>query len=308
MALTVPWGYNPRSMCPSVSVIICTRNRAPSLKRTLDRLLHLNVTGVERFEVVVVDNGSEDSTPEIIALCAAVAPFTLRYVHEPQPGLSVARNTGLRAADGDLIMFTDDDCLADRDWVYAALGAFNGNLLQIVGGRVDLHDPTHLDVTTRSGNSVERLQSASSLLGFMHGANMAFGRSVVDAIGYFDKRLGAGSALKSAEDIDFICRAFTMGIPIVFHPTVVVSHDHGRIGLKAHRRLLRGYYIGAGAAAAKQLLDGRSEFVKILYWDIRAAARSWKSGRITSRDFLLRRAFITGAGRFIAISCWKRSE
>lgn len=106
-----------------VTVIICTRNRAESLARTLESLHVSNKPADWQLELIVVDNGSSDDTPTTVAAWADRLPIKL--VEEPTPGLSNARNAGVAAATGQYIIWTDDDVLVDRDWLCAYAQAFS---------------------------------------------------------------------------------------------------------------------------------------------------------------------------------------
>ncbi|MBW6397522.1 glycosyltransferase [Roseomonas sp. HJA6] len=118
-----------------VSVIICTRNRAESLRGTLESLGRLTLPEGTRWEVLIVDNGSTDATPAVIAEHEGRIP--VRRLAEPTPGLSNARNCGLRAAAGRYIAWTDDDVLVDPDWLSAYLEAFRTwPEAAVFGGRI----------------------------------------------------------------------------------------------------------------------------------------------------------------------------
>src|SRR5262249_8080184 len=100
---------------PSLTVAICTKDRAWSVARCLDSLLPLQqVAAGERpaFEILVVDNPPSDSSTR--ALVAALA--SVRYASEPKPGLDFARNMAVREAFGDYLSFLDDDVIVDRSW------------------------------------------------------------------------------------------------------------------------------------------------------------------------------------------------
>ena len=105
-----------------ISIITCTRNRADSLSCVLRSLTRLRVPDRLCWEVVVVDNGSEDHTSEVLASYAAVLPLV--SVREAQPGLSNARNAGVRHARGRYMLWTDDDVLVHEDWLVAYFEAF----------------------------------------------------------------------------------------------------------------------------------------------------------------------------------------
>jgi glycosyltransferase involved in cell wall biosynthesis len=96
-----------------ISVIICTYNRANLLKRALNSLARQSV---KDFEIIIVDDGSEDNTCEI---CNSFKDriTSLKYIYVKNSGLSYARNVGIKSSTGDYILFTDDDCIPEENWV-----------------------------------------------------------------------------------------------------------------------------------------------------------------------------------------------
>src|SRR5688500_3500637 len=94
-----------------VTVIICTRNRADQLRRTLESAAAVDTPEHVSWELLVVDNGSTDHTPEVVESFSGRLP--IRRVSEPEAGLSNARNRGVAEAKGDYICWTDDDVLID---------------------------------------------------------------------------------------------------------------------------------------------------------------------------------------------------
>lgn len=289
----------PEPQPTSVSVVICTRNRSASLSRTLQSLRGLDLSLPSGLELLVIDNASTDDTRETVLEFSREAPFKVAYFFEELRGLSHARNRGLKEASGDLIMFTDDDCLVDADWVKNAVLFFGGDLLKLVGGRVDLHNPDHLTLSTKPSPFPETLSSPGSLLGFLHGANMAFGREVARRIGLFDVRFGAGSTLQSAEDVEYVYRASTHGIPVMYEPSIRVRHDHGRSEAKEEYVIRRGYSVGAGAMLMKYILNGDFKLFKPVYWDARSSLRDWWTDRRLWRPPLSKVGLAIGAARFL---------
>jgi glucosyl-dolichyl phosphate glucuronosyltransferase len=116
---------------PSASVIVPTRNRAPVLRACLQSLAAQTMPA-ERFEVIVVDNGSSDDTAAVAR--AFDGPLRLRLLHEPEPGLHIGRHAGWRAAQSDVLMFADDDIEAEPGWVEAVAAAFDDPAVALVGG------------------------------------------------------------------------------------------------------------------------------------------------------------------------------
>ena len=105
------------------SVIICTRDRAGSLARTLASLETASRPVGFSWELVVVDNGSRDGTASVLAEFAALLPLTATY--EPKPGLSNARNRGVEVARGSYLIWTDDDVVVEPGWLSAYADAFH---------------------------------------------------------------------------------------------------------------------------------------------------------------------------------------
>src|ERR1700730_10745455 len=121
---------------PAVSVVVATLNRCNYLRLCLDALAR-QTAAVESFEVIVVDNGSTDQTAEMVrAYCDHAR--NVSYVREERPGLSVARNSGLRRCRAEITAFTDDDALPDRQWVERIAGRYEtlGEEVAILGGEV----------------------------------------------------------------------------------------------------------------------------------------------------------------------------
>jgi glycosyltransferase involved in cell wall biosynthesis len=128
--------YFSLGLQPKVSVVVACYNGAATLRGCLESLSRLSYPD---YEVILVDDGSTDATHEIALMFPQV-----RYINQPNHGLSVARNTGITAARGEIIAFTDADCRADEDWLYYLVGdlssgRFTGmggpNFLPVVSGR-----------------------------------------------------------------------------------------------------------------------------------------------------------------------------
>jgi glycosyltransferase involved in cell wall biosynthesis len=256
-------------MLPRISIVLCTRNRAAQLVDTLRSYERIQ-TDVP-WELVVVDNGSTDDTVRVLADFAAGTRVPLRTVSEPKPGLSRARNCGWRAACGEIVAFTDDDCYPQHDFVTQIEAVFSDRDIGYCGGRILLHDATDYPITIIEDEQRRTIAPFTFVQpGIIQGANMAARRIALDEVGGFDEMLGAGTPYPS-EDIDFITRLSFAGIAGVYDPAPVVFHHHRRKAGEQVERLQRAYDIGRGAYYMKCTLDPRLRGITLrnLYWQSR---------------------------------------
>jgi GT2 family glycosyltransferase len=253
----------------TMSLVICTRNRADRLAQCFDALRAL--TPPPGFELVAVDNGSTDQTHS--ALAALEAPYPIRIVSEPTPGLARARNTGWRASSGDLIAFTDDDCYVSRDYateVEALFAAYPE--IGFFGGRVLLHNSLDHPITIKESAEEQYFPERRFLAaGTIHGANFGFRREVLEKLGGFDNRLGAGTAFP-CEDIELAGRALAAGWPGIYSPGPTVRHDHGRRLPDEIRTLMRGYDLGSGAYYISMFRQDSVRWQAVRHWLRRSMA------------------------------------
>ena len=186
----------------------------------------------------------------------------------------------MRASRGALILNTDDDCYVSPDWLETGIELLSGNPLQIIGGRIDLHDVTDRSVTVKFETEPASLTHVGDLLGFLHGCNMIFGRCVIERIGGFDVILGPGSRCKAADDTDLVYRALKHGITVSYRPELRLAHNHGRKQIAEETKLVAGYNLSVGAMAFKHLLRGDIQPVKLLYWRLRSEVKGKRRERL----------------------------
>lgn len=117
-----------------LSVIIPTRNRAVRLRRLLEALCGQTFPP-DRFEVVVVDNGSNDETPAVVDELAGSVRYALRYLREDTPGLHRGRHAGWHAARAELLVFADDDVVPTSSWLAAVRETFESPEVALIGGK-----------------------------------------------------------------------------------------------------------------------------------------------------------------------------
>ena len=179
-----------------ISVIICTRNRAQSLSRCLESVSKM--IAPFPWELIIVDNGSSDNTSDVVFKFKKTHNLYVKYTYAEKPGLGRARNFGIRLAEGEIIVFTDDDCYPESDYLIQVKRVFDNPNIGFFGGRVILHDPEDYPVTIQLKKEKELLPPGTFIKpGLIHGANMGFRKKVFKTIGGFNELLGAGTPLSS---------------------------------------------------------------------------------------------------------------
>jgi len=275
-----------------LSVVVCTRNRAPQLRAFLERVGGLS--GPASWELVVVNNGSSDETAEVLRQFRRASLRPLTVVEEPRPGLGRARNRGWRAAAGELIAFTDDDCYPADDYLHQIIACFEDPSLGFLGGRILLFDPTDLPITIQElDRRVEVDPKAFLPAGLLHGANFAFRREVLEAIGGFDDGFGAGTAF-ACEDVDALARAAALGWRGAYDPRPLVYHHHRRKTRAEAMQLRRVYDVARGAYYMKSVIDPAMRGRYLRSWMRRIVAQR---PRRTIRELRGALAYLRARGR-----------
>jgi GT2 family glycosyltransferase len=225
---------NPHAATGRISVVICTRNRTQALEHCINALLQSTDTD---FELVIVDNAPDnDSTQQLVQNYPGVV-----YVRENRKGLDIARNTGARTASCPVVAYTDDDVTVEKDWIKNMKACFTDPQTACVTGLV-----VPLELKTESQYRFERYwgfnkgyvplvfdkayfekhkESGVPVWDVGAGANMAFRKSLFDAIGYFDERLDVGAAGCSG-DSEMWYRALAEGYQCNYFPHLFVYHQH----------------------------------------------------------------------------------
>jgi GT2 family glycosyltransferase len=223
------------SRTPRVSVVVCSYNGGRTLEQCLRSLLALDYPD---YEIIVVDDGSTDNTREILARFPKV-----RAIHQPNLGLSAARNAGLQAATGEIIAYTDSDCFADPDWLTHLVYQFERTDAAAVGGPNLTPEDGWLTgcVAAAPGQPMQVLEN-DQVAEHIPGCNMAFRRGALVAINGFDPIYR-----KAGDDVDICWRLQQAGDWITFAPGAFVWH---------HRRQNPRAYFGqqAGYGEAEALL------------------------------------------------------
>lgn len=213
---------------PRVSVVVCTYNGGATLDQCLRSLAKLDYPD---YEVIVVDDGSTDDTKAIVAR----HPFA-RAIHQPNKGLSVARNVGLGAATGEVVAYTDSDCFADPDWLTHLVYQLERSGAAAVGGpNLTPPDGRLAACVAASPGQPTHVLEGDQLAEHIPGCNMAFRRDVLLALNGFDPVYR-----KAGDDVDICWRLEQAGYWITFAPGAFVWH-HRRQGPKSYLKQQYGY-------------------------------------------------------------------
>jgi glycosyltransferase involved in cell wall biosynthesis len=217
-----------------VSFIICTFNRADILPRCLNAACRQTLPASD-YEVIVVDNASNDHTRAIVERVAACTPKpVVRYLHEIARGLSYARNAGARAARAPIVTYIDDDAIAAPGLLSEIVSAFSPPDAGAVGGRIDLKLPEELPrwysaffdgYYSKLDLGFTETTKVTEVWQYPYGANMSFSRAALEQIGFFNTAMGRiGRDSSGGEDIDAICRVARLGYAIYHNPNAMVEH------------------------------------------------------------------------------------
>ncbi|WP_040951881.1 glycosyltransferase [Gorillibacterium massiliense] len=241
------------------TVAICTHNRGKDTGEAVESVMRQSYPAAE-IEIVVVDNGSTDDTPEVVQSLQKQYGPRIRYIREDRLGLSVARNRAIGEARGEIILFLDDDAIASRDWVRhivevfeqdAAIGCVGGRIDPIwEGGEPDWVPEEHRSVFTVLDYADEVTEMPPPHIPY--GANVAFRLSVFRQIQPFREDLGrVGRKLLSSEESELIAR-MREHYKVYYTPCGAVSHKVSRERTTKKWFLKRMFWQGVGDAVRSQ--------------------------------------------------------
>ncbi len=240
----------------SVSVVIPVLNGERTIGDCLASVLSVSYPAKDR-EIIVVDNGSTDRTPQI------VQRYPVRYVYEGRRGLSHARNRGIEESRGEIVAFTDADCLVSTRWLTELVTGFGGDdVFAVVGETVAYPPSTPTErywALRKPTYGPWTLDRPVPWFTFM---SAALRRGAFERVGTFDGRFaGVGS-----EDIDFGWRFFRAGLAAHRRPRAIVFHRH-RSTTRSFIRQQVGYGRGQAVLASK--------YPDELHWGWREELSAW---------------------------------
>jgi glycosyltransferase involved in cell wall biosynthesis len=205
--------FVPAQPLPKVSVVVCSYNGARTLR---DCLLSLQELNYPDYEIILVDDGSKDETQRIMADFPRI-----QNIKQKNRGLSVARNVGIGAATGEVIAFTDSDCMVDRDWLYFLVHTLlSGDFAAVGGPNISPPATNWIQATVGAApGSPSHVLLTDTIAEHVPGCNMAYHKWALEMIGGFDPEYR-----KAGDDVDVCWRLMQSGYQIGFSSAAVVWH------------------------------------------------------------------------------------
>ncbi len=243
--------HGDKASKPFASILVCTRNRSEHLEQCLPSLASLDYSNCE---IVVVDEST--SRDQLSKNHKIAQDIGATYIFVKRKGLSFGQNIGIRAARGDIIATTDDDCIADRHWLGFLVENFTDPLVMCAAGRTKslltneisqlveglvsfdrgserrVFDRKSVSLWSQSPKMFSRILSKQfrevtpAPWGVGYGNNIAFRRTVFDEVGFFDEGLGPGTPAAASGDTDLVYRILKAGYRAIYDPRALIFHRH----------------------------------------------------------------------------------
>lgn len=316
--------FLPEERIPLVSVVVCTRNRVDNLELCITSLLNLEYSEIE---LIVVDNAPSDYSTKNF-----VENFSdkIKYICEPKPGLSRARNRAIKESSGEIIAFTDDDVVVHNLWINEIVSVFENDpdTMAVTGLVIPYEMETYPQYLFEQyggfGRGFERKsykwipfnkEKASKYFGGTGkcgtGANMAFRKKIFNEIGLFDPKLGVGTPTNGGEDLEFFFRIINAGYSLIYEPNAVVRHRH-RQSYEELKAQLTNNGIGLYSYITHALFtfkQDRPQFLYLalwwfFYWGIKRLLLSLIRPQIFPRDLIIAEL----KGSFLGLSRYLKSK
>ena len=259
---------------PLASVVISTHNRCDLLARCLSSVRTLHYP---RYEVIVVESASTGA--QLVA-----ARFGARYVAEPKPGLSRARNTGARHARGDIVAFLDDDTVVHPRWLQAIVSEFDDSAVMGVAGQVlatdggtDAWSFRRADRRVVANTDPDWFE-VTNFGGIGNGPNVSIRRAAFDVWPGFDERLGTGCVLAGSDEHNAFFKLVQRGFRVVSTPDAIVFHDASGSRVTSEKRRLQAIRDGT-AYLLLLMIEERGHRWRALRYGLEALVgkrRSWR--------------------------------
>ena len=231
----------------NITVILCTYNRSANLSRALESVAVCELPSSIEWEVLVVDNNSNDKTRAVIEEYCRRYPGRFRYLFEPRQGKSHALNSGIRESEGEILAFVDDDVTVEPTWLQNLTSSLHGDEWAGSGGKIRLErtSPAPPWLALHGPYSLagvlalfDRGDTPGPIEWAPYGTNMAFRRAMFEKHGGFRTDLGPNTADEiRGEDTEFGRRLMSAGERLRYEPMAIVFHG------VPEKRLRKDYFL-----------------------------------------------------------------
>jgi cellulose synthase/poly-beta-1,6-N-acetylglucosamine synthase-like glycosyltransferase len=261
--------YNvPADKLPFVSIVLAAYNEEKDLGRCIESLKKQDYPKY-KFEIIVVDNNSTDRTAEIIK------NSRVKYILETKQGRAEARNTGIKTADGDVIVIIDADCVAESNWLKMLVSGFINPDVGIVAGEIKCLEKEGLSVLEsfllKKDYLAQKQHVEHPFFPYAATANAAYRKELFDKIGYFT--LG----MTGEDDADFSWRMqIETPFKVAYAPDSVVYHSYEANIHEIYKQKKRHAigYVNLYRIYKEYRKNEKKRFKKI-YWEYHSIARRW---------------------------------
>jgi glycosyltransferase involved in cell wall biosynthesis len=242
-----------------VSVVVCARNAEKTIKECVESVL---TQSFKDFELIVVDDGSTDSTKEILKKFQSNSKVKLFF--QTHKGIASARNTGIHCSSGEFVAFIDSDCIAEKNWLEELLKSFSDKISVSSGGpnrtpknrnQKGKNFGLVLDFFSKTGSSY--VKNSNKLIEVSHNpsCNSIYRSRILKEFNGFNERLS------SNEDPELDFRIKRKGYKIVFNPKAIVFHYRKDSFKKV---LKQAFWFGKGRMQAIKLHLGMAEWFRLI--------------------------------------------
>jgi glycosyltransferase involved in cell wall biosynthesis len=238
-----------------ISAVICTHRRYDCLRKAIESLVNQSFPK-EFYEVIIVNNASSSKIKELVDEFSH--KINVRYMYEPDLGLSQARNRGWKSAKGEYVAYLDDDAVAGKDWLNNIVEVFEKTRIKLgcVGGKIEplwesprpqwLHKKLEVFLTILDYSGYPQILDDDKNL---FGTNIAFPKNILEKLDGFNTTLGRkGKSLMSGEEALLQERIRTLGYKVFYDPKIFVKHRIHKTRLNKNWFIKRMYYEGISNA------------------------------------------------------------
>lgn len=216
----------------SISIVIPVHNSRKTIAQTIEYCLSQTYR-LSDLEIITVDDGSTDDTADIIK------KYPVKYIYQNNSGPAAARNAGFKAASGEIICFTDSDCIPEKDWVRKMVDKYTSDDVGGVGGSYDITNKESLLAECIHEEIVQRHRETPIETNYLGSFNVSYRRRVLEEVGGFNKSFKHASG----EDNDLSYKVKKAGYKLIFDKNIKVAHYHQTNLLKYLKEQYRhGYW------------------------------------------------------------------